>query len=414
MSVANDRYPVKADPDGKLVENITYFARTLRDAGLRIGPASVVDCVRAVESAGITSRDDFYWTLHCMLVNRREDRVVFDEAFRLFWRSRELVEKMIQMFSPVASPREERKKPKAGEARVSQALFSGQEQTRELERPEIEIDASLTASEREILREKDFAQMSAAEISEARRQMQRMVLPENLIRTRRFKPVGHVASLDPRRMLAKSMRTGGDLVLPQFREIRQTEPPIVVLADISGSMSQYSRVFLHFFHALTENRRRVHTFLFGTRLTNVTRQLRSRDPDVALEACSQAVNDWSGGTRIGATLHEFNKLWSRRVLGQGAIVLLITDGLERDADEFLEPEIDRLHRSCRRLIWLNPLLRFDGFRAAARGIRTMLPHVDEFRPVHSLDALAGLCEALSGERDRMSDPRNWLAAVNAA
>lgn len=406
--------PAQANPDGKLPENITYFSRTLRAAGMRIGPASVVDCVKAIEQGGLSDRDDFYWTLHCILVTRHEDHVIFDEAFRLFWRSRELVEKMIQMFSPVAAPSEEKEKPKAGEARVSQALFAGQEQTQEIERPEIEVDARFTSSEREVLREKDFAQMSAAEILEARRMMQRIILPENRVRTRRFKSVNSVSQVDPRKMLAKAMRTGGDLILPQFREHREVEPPVVVLADISGSMSQYSRIFLHFFHALMENRRRVHTFLFGTRLTNVTRQLRSKDPDVALEACSDAVEDWSGGTRIGATLHEFNRVWSRRVLGQGAIVLLITDGLERDVDDMLEHEIDRLHRSCRRLVWLNPLLRFDGFQAAAKGIRTMLPHVDEFRPIHSLDALSGLCDALGGEMDRTKDPKQWLAALKAA
>ena len=156
-------------------------------------------------------------------------------------------------------------------------------------------------------------------------------------------------------------------------------PPIVALLDISGSMSQYTRLFLHFLHAVTDARKRVHTFLFGTRLTNVTRALKAKDPDEALAACSANVADWSGGTRIATSLHAFNKLWARRVLSQGAIVLLITDGLERDPDDRLAFEIDRLHRSCRRLIWLNPLLRFDGFEAKAKGIRTMVPHVDELR-----------------------------------
>jgi len=228
------------------------------------------------------------------------------------------------------------------------------------------------------------------------------------VKTRRFKPISRVAVADPRKMLAKAMRTGGDLILPQFKEPRRIEPPIVILADISGSMSQYSRTFLHFFHALSENQRKVHTFLFGTRLTNVTRQLRNKDIDVALDECSEVVDDWSGGTRIGETLHEFNRLWSRRVLGQGAIVVLVTDGLERDVDTQLTHEMDRLHRSCRRLIWLNPLLRFDQFKAAAKGVRAMLPHVDEFRPVHSLDSLQGLCDALGGEQRREYNPVNWM------
>ncbi|MCO5132825.1 MAG: VWA domain-containing protein [Phyllobacteriaceae bacterium] len=399
---------------GRLPDNILYFARTLRGAGMRVGPASVVDAVRAVSVAGITDRDDFYWILHSVFVNRHEDHAVFDEAFRLFWRSRELVEKMLQMFSPIAMDRQREEEKRAGQARVSQSLFSGQENQREVEKPQVEIDAMLTASGREVLRKKDFAQMTAEELAQARLAMAKLVLPVQPVRTRRYKAVNRPARIDARRTLSNSMKSGGDLVLPRFRKQRLVHPPIVVLADISGSMANYSRTFLHFIHALAESRQRVHTFLFGTRLTNVTRQLRNKDIDEALANCTDAVEDWSGGTRIGATLHEFNRKWSRRVLGQGAIVLLITDGLERDDDELLEHEIDRLHRSCRRLIWLNPLLRFDGFQARARGIRTMLPHVDEFRAVHSLDALADLCHALSAPMSVQHDPRRWLQAVQAA
>ena len=399
---------------GRLPDNILYFARTLRGAGMRVGPASVVDAVRAVSVAGITDRDDFYWILHSVFVNRHEDHAVFDEAFRLFWRSRELVEKMLQMFSPIAMDRQREEEKRAGQARVSQSLFSGQENQREVEKPQVEIDAMLTASGREVLRKKDFAQMTAEELAQARLAMAKLVLPVQPVRTRRYKAVNRPARIDARRTLSSSMKSGGDLVLPRFRKQRLVHPPIVVLADISGSMANYSRTFLHFIHALAESRQRVHTFLFGTRLTNVSRQLRNKDIDEALANCTDAVEDWSGGTRIGATLHEFNRKWSRRVLGQGAIVLLITDGLERDDDELLEHEIDRLHRSCRRLIWLNPLLRFDGFQARARGIRTMLPHVDEFRAVHSLDALADLCHALSAPMSVQHDPRRWLQAVQAA
>lgn len=398
---------------GRLPENILYFARTLRAAGMRVGPAAVVEAVRAVEIAGITSREDFYWVLHSVFVNRHEDHAVFDETFRLYWRSRELVEKMLQMFSPMAAGESEAAR-KAGAERVSEALFSGRDAARPREKPKIEIDATLTASGREVLRHKDFAQMSATELAEARRAMADLVLPVKPVKTRRFQPVPRPERVDPRRTLAASMRTGGDLMLPKFRRPKTATPPLVVLADISGSMANYTRIFLHFLHALNERRQRMHTFLFGTRLTNVTRQLRMKDPDEALAGCSAAVDDWSGGTRIGQTLHEFNWHWSRRVLAQGAVVLLITDGLEREQDDLLEAEIDRLHRSCRRLIWLNPLLRFDGFEARARGVVTMLPHVDEFRPVHSLDALAGLCRSLSGPSGSEHDPRRWLEALRAA
>jgi uncharacterized protein with von Willebrand factor type A (vWA) domain len=266
----------------------------------------------------------------------------------------------------------------------------------------------MTVSDREVLQRKDFAQMTAAEIAAAKDAMKRLVLPFAELRTRRLTPHLHGHLIDIRRTLRASMKGGGDFIDLRFIGPKTRPPPIVALLDISGSMSQYSRIFLHFLHALTDGRKRVSTFLFGTRLTNVTRALRERDPDDALAACSAAVPDWSGGTRIASSLRAFNKLWARRVLAQGAIVLLITDGLERDADNTLSFEMDRLHRSCRRLIWLNPLLRFEGFEARARGIKAMLPHVDEMRPIHNLESMAGLVAALAYGGDATADPKAWL------
>ncbi len=388
--------PNAAKRDGRIADNIVFFARALRKAGLRVGPASVKDAIDAVLAAGLGGRDDFYWTLHAVLVKRHEDTPVFDEAFRLFWRSRELVEKMIAMFSPVAPDMRPKEKPRAGESRVSDAMFEGhRRKQREIDVPEIEVDSRFTASGSEVLREKDFAQMSAGEIAVARKAIANLTLPDDLVRTRRFRPDPRGARTDARATLRAAMRTGGDMMLPRFSAPRQLHPPLVVIADISGSMSQYSRLFLHFMHAIAEKRRRVHTFVFGTRLTNLTRQMRRRDPDIALADCARLVRDWSGGTRIGETIGEFNRRWSRRVLGQGAVVILISDGLERDSVEGLGVEMDRLRKSCRRLIWLNPLLRFDRFEARARGVRAMLPHVDEFRPVHNLNALRDLCASLA-------------------
>ena len=403
---------IEARDDGRMADNIVYFARALRKAGLRVGPASVKDAIEAVLAAGIGSRDDFYWTLHAVLVSRREDHATFDEAFRLFWKSRELIEKMLAMFSPVAPDNRERQKPRAAENRVGRALFEGHEKSQPLsEVPEIEIDARFTVSGNEVLRGKDFAQMSAEELLAARRAITELKLPFDRVATRRFRPDHQGSRIDPRAMMRAASRAGGGLILPKFRSRREVHPPLVVLADISGSMSQYTRIFLHFLHALGEKRRRVHAFVFGTRLTNVTRQMRHRDPDQALSDCSAAVKDWSGGTRIGAALAGFNRLWSRRVLGQGAIVLLISDGLERDDVAGLSEEMERLHKSCRRLIWLNPLLRFDGFEARARGVRAMLPHVDEFRPVHNLDALADLVASLDRKSRGDVDPRRWLGGL---
>lgn len=399
--------------DGRLADNITHFARALRKAGLKIGPGAVIDAVEAVEAIGIGSREEFYTALFAVFVKRHEDKVVFDEAFRLFWRSRELIAKMMQMMLPGTPNIGQKEKSRAGQSRAADALVAEKDRrSAKPEEPEIEFDARFTMSGSEVLRKMDFAQMSARELAIAKTEIARIQLPFDEVRTRRFRPSNRPKIFDARQTMRASMKTGGDLLLPKFREQRTIHPPLVILADISGSMSQYTRIFLHFLHAMTEKRRRVHTFLFGTRLTNVTRQMRHKDPDEALDACSAAVTDWSGGTRIAETLREFNRLWARRVLGQGASVLLITDGLERDSIEELQTEMDRLHRSCRRLIWLNPLLRFDGFEARARGVRAMLPHVDEFRPVHNLEAIGDLVAALSGEGGgRKADPRRYLGRV---
>ena len=264
-------------------------------------------------------------------------------------------------------------------------------------------------SEKEVLRAKDFAQMSAAEIEATRKLIKSLVMPEDRRRTRRFAPSRRRVRIDARRSFRRSLQPGGAIDL-EFRASVVRPPPVVALCDISGSMSEYTRLFLHFLHALGETRR-VSTFLFGTRLTNVTRAMRARDPDDALAQCSALAVDWSGGTRIGEALARFNREWARRVLGQGAIVVLFTDGLERESVDLLAAEMARLRKSSRRVFWVNPLLRFDGFSAKAQGVRAMLPHVDSFRPIHNLASMADLCKALSGERDGARDPAAWLRAT---
>src|SRR5262245_3792346 len=393
---------------GRLAENIVYFARALRAAGIPVGPGAVLDALSAVTAAQVGTREDFYWTLHAVFVKRHEHTILFDQAFRIFFRRRGLLERLIAANLPQVAipPRDEQ----PALQRIQEALFSGGP-AREEKREEIEIDARLTVSDREVLQKKDFAQMSAAEIAAAKEAIRKLILPLDERRTRRLAPDRHGHMIDVRRTLRASLKGGGDFIDLKYLGPRTKAPPIVALLDISGSMSQYTRVFLHFLHALSEARKHVHTFLFGTRLTNVTRALKEKDPDEALAACSACVADWSGGTRIGSSIHVFNKAWGRRVLGQGAIVLMITDGLEREGDETLAFEIDRLHRSCGRLIWLNPLLRFDRFEAKARGIRTMLPHVDEFRAIHNLDSMAELVRALSHGGPRSADPKAWLKRV---
>jgi uncharacterized protein with von Willebrand factor type A (vWA) domain len=393
-------------PEGRLAENILYFARALRAAGIPIGSGTVLDALAALQAAGIGTREDSYWTLHAVFVKRYGHSLLFEQAFRIFFRKRAFLDKLMASLLPQA-PAAARDAPKPGAQRIEEALFASLREF-EHDRHDIEIDARLTVSDREVLQKKDFAQMSAAEIAAAKAAIERLVLSLDEVRTRRLEPDrrGHV--IDMRRTLRASLKAGGAVIDLKYLGARRKPPPIVALIDISGSMSQYTRLFLHFLHAVTDARKRVATFLFGTRLTNVTRALKARDPDEALAACAASVADWSGGTRIASSLQAFNKLWARRVLTQGAIVLLITDGLERDPDDRLAFEIDRLHRSCRRLIWLNPLLRFSGFEAKAKGIRAMLPHVDELRPIHNLETMAELVRALSGQG---TGGRAWLQKV---
>jgi uncharacterized protein with von Willebrand factor type A (vWA) domain len=286
--------------------------------------------------------------------------------------------------------------------------MEGNRPPRKSDKDQVQLDARLTTSEEEVFRHRDFEQMTAAEVAEAERRMANFRFTGDSVKTRRFMPAPH-GRFDARRTLRHSLRTGGRLILPKSRTRREKLPPIVALLDISGSMGSYSRMLLHFLHALGRERK-VTTFVFGTRLTNITRQLRTKDVDEALAAASAVVDDWEGGTRITTSLHTFNRLWSRRVLAQGAIVLLVTDGLERESAEKLGAEMDRLHRSSRRLIWLNPLLRFPGFTARAAGVKAMLPHVDSFRTIHSLQSITELCRAL-GERGEEIDPRLWMDAA---
>jgi uncharacterized protein len=396
------------DPQGRLAENILYFARALRAAGIPVGPGSVLDALAAVRTATVGTREDFYWTLHAVFVKKHEHSILFDQAFRIFFRKRGYLEQLMALMAPPV-PGAVPEAPPAASQRVLDALFSGAEKI-EREKSEVEIDARFTVSDREVLEKKDFAQMTTAEIAAAKDAIKRLVLSFDEVKTRRLAPDPHGHRIDLRRTLRSSLKAGGAIIDLKYRGRRTRVPPIVALLDISGSMSQYTRLFLHFLHAMAGERKRVSTFLFGTRLTNVTRALKEKDPDEALAACSASVLDWSGGTRIATSLAEFNKKWARRVLAQGAVVMLITDGLERDPDERLEFEIDRLHRSCRRLIWLNPLLRFSGFEAKARGIRVMLPHVDEMRPIHNLESMHELCRALS-VGGRVTDPKEWLRRV---
>lgn len=405
--------------DGKLAENIAHFARALRRAGLPVGPGRVLDAIRAVAAAGFTQREDFFHTLQAIFVSRPEERTLFAQTFRLFWRDPRYLEHMMSLMLPQVRGVQEDRPAAPAEKRAAEALLADAPRPdlpgAEQEPPEqIEVDATATASAEERLRTLDFEQMSGAEIAEAKRMLAKLSLPVDPLRTRRARAAAKGALPDLRRTLRQSLRRGGEIAEIARKTPGERWPNLVVLCDISGSMADYSRMVLHFVHAVANRKgqgwARVHAFTFGTRLTNITRHLRARDVDAALKAAGAEAQDWSGGTRIGAALHAFNRDWSRRVLGQGAVVLLITDGLDRDDSGLLAREIERLHLSCRRLIWINPLLRWTGFAPKAVGIRTMLPHVDCFRAGHSIASLQALGAAISQAGDS-GDKTRLMAAL---
>ncbi|MEM1417936.1 MAG: VWA domain-containing protein [Myxococcota bacterium] len=381
------------DDRGHLAANVAHFGRLLRRAGMPVGPGAVLDAVRAVEAIDVRRKEEFYWALHSVFVRKRDEHELFDEAFKGFWKDPFAMNQALAILLPRSKA--PKRKPQA-RRRVLEAFKRPPTSEEENAKPrdELQVDMALTASKTEKLQTKDFEQMTAEELERAKQAIAKMKLAQLAIPTRRFRASDRGRRIDPRRTLREAMRHGGDDIPLAFRERTTRPPPLVVLCDISGSMGRYSRMLLHFMHALTNDRDRVHSFLFGTRFTNITRNLQHRDIDEALESCGHDVTDWAGGTRIATALKVFNQRWSRRVLGQGAVVLLITDGLDRDDVSELEKEMERLQKSCRRLVWLNPLLRYDEFEPLAGGVKAMLPYADEFRAVHDLRSLAQLAEAL--------------------
>jgi len=397
----------------RLAENIMHFARVLRAAGLPVGPAKVIAALDAVQAVGIEQREDFRVALQSVFIERHEQQPLFEQAFELFWRNPRLLERMLQLLLPRVYGRVVPEGAQAPlPARLVEALAppkSPHEAARTEQ--EIDLDAALTFSPREVLQGKDFESMSVDELAQVKAMIARLDLPLPELPMRRTVAAARGSAVDLRATLRAMASARGAAMPLAWRKRRRRRPPLVVLCDISGSMDRYSRMLLFFLHAITNDRDRVHVLLFGTRLTNITRHLRNHDVDVAIARVSAAVSDWAGGTRIGACLAEFNRRWSRRLLAQGAIVMLISDGLDSDTGDGLSLEMDRLHRSCRRLIWLNPLLRYEGFEPRPAGIRAMLPYVDEFLPVHNLESLKQLAGALARRSAAAPPAAAWRKAA---
>ena len=382
----------------RITQHIIAFGRVLRRAGLEVATGQIIDAMRATQLIGLKSRADVYQGLFSVFVTRREQVELFNQAFHLFWRAPSKLPQVMSLILP------QLKMPETAQAkqslRVKQALVEKEAQIKPPEsRPKNEkkeaVDLVLTYSPLEVLRKKDFAAFSNEEVVMARQVLSEMNWNIPSKRTRRFNPNAKGRMFDLRKTVRKNMRNQGELIQLSWRANQTRMRDIVVLCDISGSMERYSRMLLHFMHAVTAGMRRVETFVFGTRLARITRYLQQRDIDDAVSSVSQKVNDWAGGTRIGDALKDFNYLWARRVLRSGAVVMVISDGWDRGDIPLFEREVARLSRSCYRLIWLNPLLGYENYEPLTRGIKAAMPYIDDFLPVHNLESLEQIGEVLS-------------------
>ncbi len=378
---------------GNLLHNLILFGRLLRGLGLDVHPGRVLDLVQALEHINIGRKQDFYHTARALLVHRHEDLPLFDEAFEAFWRRpregwttldlRALGEKRRFRRPTFAAPAPKRR----------ESEDKGASQASEDEPPVLQV--VMTYSAQEVLRYKDFADLTAEEMEAIKRMMAEMRWRLGERRTRRRRP-GLGADFDLRRTLRRNLRHGGEVLEWARREPKTKPRPLVVIADVSGSMERYTRLLLHFIYSLAEGlQSSVEAFVFSTRLTRITRQLRGHDVEGALREVSRTVPDWSGGTRIGEALKTFNFRWARRVLGRGAVVLIISDGWDRGDIDLLRREMARLQRSCYRLVWLNPLLGMPQYEPLTRGMQAALPYVDDFLPVHNLASLEDLAVHLA-------------------
>jgi uncharacterized protein len=396
--------------------NLMVFGRRLRRAGLKVGTGKIIELFDAMQAVGMSRRDDVQAAARAVLVNRPDQMPAFDVEFERFWR--DLVTQVAPLFDqrteedvtgrPPEKQQEQSDDSRSskedvdeGEEKVSLSVQGSEDLADDTETDDFEAPPEdvLVFSASEALRKKDFSQFTPEEIARARRLMERMHWKLGTRRTRRREKAKRGEFIDQRTMLRSSMRHGGVPLQLKYRRRREKMRPLVLICDISGSMDRYSRILLQFVHTLETGLDNVEVFVFGTRLTRITRELRKRNVDQAIEDVVNAVDDWSGGTRIGEAIREFNYRWSRRVLRSNATVVMISDGWDRGDPFLLGEEMARLQRSCRRLIWLNPLLGAPGYQPLTQGIRAALPYVDYFMPIHNLQSLEALADLLGSVDD---------------
>lgn len=388
---------------GHLLNNLLLFGRILHDLGLNVNPGNMIEAMRALQVVEIGRKPDFYYTLRTILVQRKEHLPLFDEAFDYFWRNWDQDDGIELNLSELLIQDNSKPKPMSTTPDLDQNEQSADGGAAEDdEERQIIVEITQTFSEQELLRQKDFEQMSADEMQQVKRLMTQLVWQLGQRRTRRQR-MGKGKQINFRRSLRRNMRYGGEMLTWTYQTEKIKPRPLVILADISGSMERYARLLIHFLYSLAEGlEQRVEVFVFSTRLTRITRQLRNRDADRAIAEAATAIPDWGGGTRIGDAMRTFNLQWGRRVLRGGAVTLIISDGWDRGDPALLGKEMERLNKTSHRVVWLNPLLGMDSYEPLTRGIVAALPYVDDFLPVHNLASLEDLAQHLA-----LLDSNRW-------
>ena len=386
--------------DTAFTDHIIAFCRALRRLGFSISPDHITSALEAVQAVGVARKEDVRSALKATLVHNREELELFNHAFALFWKAPSQIPEMMKwLLQNTHIPNSVDSK---GYNRVQDALHAPPDPPRSNQgdeaTAEVEIDQIITYSPSEVLRKKDFAAFSNEEIAEARRYMETLEWPVPPFASRRMHPALRGKALDIRKTTKAGLQHGGEFLKLSKKGPRHKMRPLVILCDISGSMERYARMLLHFMYSVVQNQRRVESFVFGTRLTRITQYLKYKDIDEALYTVSKHVFDWSGGTKIGESIKDFNYTWLRRTVRSSSIVLIISDGWDRGDTEVLHTEMNRLHKSCHRLIWLNPLMGFEGYEPLTLGMQAALPFVDDLLPVHNLHSLEQLGHVIASLR----------------
>jgi uncharacterized protein with von Willebrand factor type A (vWA) domain len=379
--------------DTKFLDNLIRFIRLLRKSGINIGTESSINLLKALKSIKIGTRDEFYWTLHSTLINKNEDKELFDQCFYLFWQNPKIMEQIFNLLLPQigkqSAPKNQKKRLKRIEDNISKKISDIDIKKRNAR----QFDSKMSWSDKTIIKSKDFDMMSLDEINSAQKEIKKLLLNFKNYKSRRWKKKEIGSRISQKDTLKKSIRSNALINLIYKSQIKKYKP-LVVLIDVSGSMESYSRIMLFFSHLLINIHKDVEVFIFGTKLTRITKFLQNNDIDFALNKIGNLITDWSGGTKIASSLAEFNQNWSRRILAQNQTLLLISDGLDRDKEKNLEFEIKRLSLFSSKIIWLNPLLRFSQFQPKVKSIKIILKYVNDFIPIHNVNSIESLIKKI--------------------